>query len=183
MTQYLESNAAFRIIGVVYLHPIVERRLSSTARQILQLLKDICGQEYYPNIVFATSLWDTAPDSMHQELEQREKLLRQDKEIWGEMILKGACCERLSGTPESSKRIIGVCLRMARPPPLRIMSELRTGTSLEATTVLRREQYPSPKPWLVTGLGKTSSDIEILAILRYGFPIADDDHGAKDIIR
>ena len=49
--------------------------------------------------------------------------------------------------------------------------------------LLRREQYPSPKPWLVTGLGKTSSDIEILAILRYGFPIADDDHGAKDIIR
>ena len=63
------------------------------------------------------------------------------------------------------------------------MPTLSANREPEPSILLRREQYPSPKPWLVTGLGKTSSDIEILAILRYGFPIADDDHGAKDIIR
>ena len=134
VTQYLESNAATHIIGIVYLHPIVEMRFTRAARQHLQLLKDICGQKYYPNVVFATSMWDTVPDSKYEELEARETLLRQNKEIWGEVILKGAYCERFSGTAESSKKIVGLCLRMARPPPLQIMSELRAGTMLEATT-------------------------------------------------
>ena len=69
------ADDTYHVIGVVYLHAITDKKITGTTRLSMRLLREICGEHFYQNIVLATSMWDSVPhESLHSTID-RESLL------------------------------------------------------------------------------------------------------------
>ena len=127
IVEFLHQNQ-HHIAGVVYLHPIQERRLTGTLRLNLLLLQSICGEHFYSHLAIVSTMWDTLPyGPPTTEAERREKEFKQgyDPVIWRDMLDKGSDYGRYIGVDCSSRAIITSLLSKHRAPPLLLELELR----------------------------------------------------------
>ncbi|CAN9294932.1 unnamed protein product [Alternaria alternata] len=127
IVEFLRQNQ-HHIAGVVYLHPIQERRLTGTLRLNLVLLQSICGEHFYSHLAIVSTMWDTLPyGPPTTEAERREKEFKQgdDPVIWRDMLDKGSDYGRYIGVDCSSRAIITSLLSKHRAPPLLLELELR----------------------------------------------------------
>ncbi|CAN8095128.1 unnamed protein product [Discula destructiva] len=56
-----EDRSIPPIAGVIYLHRITDTRLTGSSRLNLEILKAMCGERFYRNIVICTTMWDSTP--------------------------------------------------------------------------------------------------------------------------
>jgi hypothetical protein len=127
IVEFLRQNQ-HHIAGVVYLHPIQERRLTGTLRLNLHLLQSICGEHFYAHLAIVSTMWDTLPHgSPTIEAERRQKEFRQgdDPVVWKDMLDKGSDYGRYIGVDCSSRAIITSLLSKHRAPPLLLELELK----------------------------------------------------------
>jgi hypothetical protein len=92
------------IATIVYLHRIIDNRMSGSQLKNLKMFRTICGQEAMPNVVIATTMWSRLGGS-HAEGEMREAELIRG--YWADMIAQGCRVERFQDTCESAWHIIG----------------------------------------------------------------------------
>jgi hypothetical protein len=92
--------------AILYLHPIHELRFEGSARDNLAMFQSLCGEDFYSNVVLATSFWSEVT-----EAEGAARLAQLEEEFWGDMIQKGARTVRLPDEPE---RCLALLLELAR---------------------------------------------------------------------
>jgi hypothetical protein len=125
------------LVGILYMHRITDKKLTGASRMNLDMLRALCGEHYFQNVVFVTSMWDTIPAGRSLgEYESREAELM-TTEIWGDMIDKGATVMRYKGEQRSGVEIVDVLCKKHQASPLGIVLELKRGVELENTTAGR----------------------------------------------
>jgi hypothetical protein len=133
------ADGSHHVIGVVYLHAITDKKITGTARLSLRLLREICGEHFYQNVVLATSMWDNVPQEAMQSTITRESQLRASKDFWGDMMPKGSRYIRWSESPadgcNTATEIVKLCRTRTDAPMLKILIELAQGRHLEETSV------------------------------------------------
>ena len=53
----LNYRSGILLNAIRYLHPIYELRFEGSARDNLALFQSLCGEDFYSNVVLATSFW------------------------------------------------------------------------------------------------------------------------------
>jgi hypothetical protein len=87
---------------IIYLHRIIDNRMSSSLQANLEMFRCLCGQEAMPNVVIATTMWGRVWGTEGEEREARLK-----SKYWADMIAQGCRVERFQDTYESAWHIIG----------------------------------------------------------------------------
>jgi hypothetical protein len=92
--------------AILYLHPIYELRFEGSARDNLTMFQSLCGEDFYSNVVLATSFWSEV-----SEAKGAARLAQLEEKFWGDMVQKGAQSVRLPDEPE---RCLELLLELAR---------------------------------------------------------------------
>ncbi|KAH7360312.1 P-loop containing nucleoside triphosphate hydrolase protein [Rhexocercosporidium sp. MPI-PUGE-AT-0058] len=148
LAQSLCSREPCAIQGVIYLHSIKETRFTGTAQANLDLLQAICGDDFLPHVILATSMWDDLPPNLnlHQKFEQRHRELEEG--YWKEMVGKGARVCKYIGSKASVMEMVDVLVNTEKVPPLlrmqkealdlEILSETSVGKAVASKSVKAR---------------------------------------------
>jgi len=91
----------FNLATIVYLHRIVDNRMSGSLQKNLLLFKSLCGQEAMPNVVIATTMWRRVWGTEGEDREARLK-----SAYWADMMAQGCRVERFQDTYDSAWIII-----------------------------------------------------------------------------
>ncbi|KAK0653043.1 P-loop containing nucleoside triphosphate hydrolase protein [Cercophora newfieldiana] len=74
----LQAIGSSEITGAVYFHRITDGRLTGSLRSNLEIFRQICGEDFFPRVAFATTMWDivgqkasTRYENINQELGRR----------------------------------------------------------------------------------------------------------------
>ena len=138
IVRYIQREQSPRVIGIIYMYKIIEKRITGAAARNLRMLQALCGEHFYQNVVLTTTMWGTVPSAVFPELETREAQLNGGKAFWADMIEKGSEYARYDDTVASGRAILEACLSKRNPPPLNIVLELkRHKISLEDTSAGR----------------------------------------------
>jgi hypothetical protein len=117
--------------GILYMHRIDAPRVRGSFSRSLQMLKDICGQNAYKNIVLATTCWDLVDASAG---DAREEELLNEGTFWKSLGERGARTIRMSRDVEERKRLI-LSIGTQGPAVLKIQTEMVVeGKLFEDTT-------------------------------------------------
>lgn len=101
----LKYRSGTLLNAILYLHPIHELRLEGSALNNLNMFKSLCGEDFYSNVVLATSFWSNV-----SEVEGAARLTQLEEHFWGDMVQKGARSVRLPDEPE---RCLALLLELA----------------------------------------------------------------------
>lgn len=122
-----------KLSGIIYLHPITDRRVTHHGIKNLDMFKKLTGEENLKNVILATSMWDRVPE---EEGVKREEELKQ--KFWKLLLAMGAETVRHSGTPESARKIASR-LTSKKPIYLQLQEELgKDNLALKDTTAGRQ---------------------------------------------
>ena len=182
MTQFLEAHPHLRVIAMVYLHPISEKRFFAPDRLFLKIFQHLCGEHYYPNVVVVTTMWNDATVLTRPAYEAREKELCESQHIWRDMLTKGASYFRYDDTGESSKNIIEACFRKSGPDPPHFVSELQKGVTSDdiiLPIISRATRRPSV-PLDAAGQAEVEEEVQKLIYL---FDLEDKIYLEKGAIK
>jgi len=87
---------------ILYLHRIIDNRMSGSLLKNLQLFKSLCGQQAMLNVVIVTTMWSR---DRGVEGKDREKGLKD--RYWADMMAQGCTVKRFQDTYASAWHIIG----------------------------------------------------------------------------
>lgn len=134
IVRYIKSDPLLQVIGVIYMHRITDKRITGTSRLNLRMMRALCGEHYFQNVVLTTTMWNTIPTELLPDLKKREAELNQSAVFWGDMIKRGSKYIPHSGSPADGRAIVEVLLKTLKAPQLNIIIELGDGRDLESTT-------------------------------------------------
>ena len=86
--------------SIVLVYDIEQPRVPGTTRAFYRLIRELCGESFYPNLMILINKWN--PDN-HEEYSQRENELRSGE--WKLFISNGAEVEFFTGTKEGLESI------------------------------------------------------------------------------
>ncbi|KAL7948669.1 P-loop containing nucleoside triphosphate hydrolase protein [Trichoderma barbatum] len=92
-----------KLNGVVYLHRIIDPRMSGTALRNNRMFRRLVGEHAFKNVILATTFWEQAPKDVAS---QREAELRNTGNFWGGMVSKGSQMARLMNNRKSCLQIL-----------------------------------------------------------------------------
>ena len=118
-----------RLVGILYFHPICDRKVGGAARKNFNMLRKICGDGALPNLLLVTNMWGAVSS---YEGQRREDELQRSS-LFGPALEKGAKITRHHGDRGSAERIIRSLLNNY-PLPLLIQAELHQGKDLVNTS-------------------------------------------------
>jgi len=102
-------KGAHQLDGLVLLHPITMHRLGGNERRRTRLLQDLLGQDAYKRIIIATTMWERINDANNVEI----GLEGRKKDIWHDLVSKGAVIRRHNNSPDSAHRIIREIVKLS----------------------------------------------------------------------
>ncbi|KAF3007914.1 hypothetical protein E8E13_011131 [Curvularia kusanoi] len=82
------SEHGFRLSGIIYLHRITDPRFHGYTQRCFNLFKAICGEDAFPGVVVATTMWGLLEASDRRQGEARYSQLRE--RIQGDVLSRGA---------------------------------------------------------------------------------------------
>lgn len=121
------------LTGIIYLHRVVDTRMSGSAMTNLRIFKRLCGEEFMPNVVLATTMWNMTDE---QDAVGREAELIAKRDFWGSLIANGSRVYRQDNDKSSARKILGnlIVQRPASKKLLAIQKEMfEQGKSLHET--------------------------------------------------
>lgn len=100
----------FKLAGLLYLHRIIDRRMQGSALRSIHMLKALCGEGSFPNVVLVTTMWNVLEQSgvASNSGVQRENELRGNDNFWGRMEKGGSRIVRHSGDLQSARDIVSL---------------------------------------------------------------------------
>jgi hypothetical protein len=75
----MSLNGDVRFAGFVYLHRITDQRVSGSSLESLRIFEKICGEENFPYVVLATSMWNLLGKEGDRDLGEARKLALKKK--------------------------------------------------------------------------------------------------------
>jgi hypothetical protein len=134
ITEWIHVNK-IAVAGIIYLYKITDMRFTGANRMNLKILKALCGEQFYPHLVLASTMWDEMRDeSGVMQAEERERELLQSPNIWKDILAKGAEYKRYSALREQGQSMVDHLLSKQNAPSMAITIESRD-QSLDNTTV------------------------------------------------
>jgi hypothetical protein len=100
----------------------------------LKMLKALCGEHFFQNVVLTTTMWGTVPAKVIPDLEAREAELNGTPAFWADMMEKGAQYARYDNSEPKGRAIVEMCLAHRSAPALNILLEMQKGVRLEDTS-------------------------------------------------
>jgi hypothetical protein len=101
-------RAGALLSAIIYVHPIHHPRFEGSARDNLTMFQTLCGENFFRNIVLATSFWSEV--ETEEEGSKREAELKDNPQFWGDMIARGSGMVRL---PDSKDEAIALLMKLA----------------------------------------------------------------------
>lgn len=101
-------SKGIKLAGLLYLHRITDRRMQGSALKSMHMLKAVCGESSFPNVVLITTMWNLLEQS-EGSLDsgaQRESELRSNDNFWGAMEKGGSRIIRHFGDWQSAFSIV-----------------------------------------------------------------------------
>lgn len=96
-------NGRRLLAGIVYLHPLSNSRFPGSALKNLRMFKKLCGDDAFPRVVLATTMWDLMDP---RSAERRENEIMNKPDFWKLMIERGSRVFRLDRGKESAATVI-----------------------------------------------------------------------------
>jgi hypothetical protein len=93
-----------KLNGILYLHRIDAPRMQGSALRNFNMFKQLCGEDFYGNIILGTTCWSPLHDK--SVLELREADLKDKGGFWYPMITGGSRYVRIPEDHKSALRII-----------------------------------------------------------------------------
>ncbi|KAI7782509.1 hypothetical protein LA080_013144 [Diaporthe eres] len=81
---------ASSVCGIIYVHPITETRLTGCSRFNIEVLKAMCGEEFYHRVIICTTMWNNQADQGLRSLEVRQEDLFRQNGPFGDLMYRGA---------------------------------------------------------------------------------------------
>lgn len=125
-----------KLAGLLYLHRITDRKMQGSALKSLHMLKAVCGESSFPNVVLVSTMWNVLEQSgvSFDSGVQREKELRSNDNFWGLMEKGGSHIVRHSGGLQSAISIVSLLVDKKSPIVLDIQRQMiDEGKSLDET--------------------------------------------------
>jgi hypothetical protein len=120
--------------GLVYLHRIVDPRISGTARSNMRLFRELCGNDNLNNVLLGTTFWTEVDDTIGQK---REKQLLADPKFWKPMAEKGSRAFRLKGNRLEDLQILSHIAQRHGKFLIQAQEEMRLGQQMHETSAGR----------------------------------------------
>lgn len=127
-----------QIISVIYIHAITERKLAGSTLKNLRVLRTLCGEHYFQNIVLVTSMWTKAPAEEMDDQVDREVQFKSSPHFWGDILEKGASYCRWDDmksipTARTAQEIVQMYNKWDDASNLALFLEMENGVKLEDT--------------------------------------------------
>lgn len=116
----LTYNNNLKLTGIIYMHRIIDPRMTHGGMSNLAMFRKLCGSDPMPNVILATSFWGKVTQ---EEGLEREEQLRTNPDFWAEMIEDGAQIARFENSRESGLALIETLIGKDRIS-LRIQKEM-----------------------------------------------------------
>jgi GTPase SAR1 family protein len=122
--------------GIIYIHPITKPRIGGTASSNIRMFKQLCGNDFYQNVVLATTFWD---DIDLSEGARREKELCENDEFWGILKRRGSRVVRLGLDHRKDQRLL---LEIAEQEKyiLQSQKEIQESKNISDTVTAKEEE-------------------------------------------
>jgi hypothetical protein len=119
--------------GIIYIHPIIKPRMGGTASSNIRMFKQLCGKDFYRNVVLATTFWGDIDPS---EGAKRERELWESDEFWGILKRRGSRVVRLGLDLRDDRRLL---LKMAGQEKcmLQAQMEMQEGKDISDTAAAK----------------------------------------------
>lgn len=119
--------------GIIYIHPIIKPRIGGTAGSNIRMFKQLCGNDFYQNVVLATTFWEDIDPS---EGARRERELYENDEFWGILKKRGSKVVRLGLDQRADQRLL---LRIAEQEKciLQAQKEMQEGKDISDTAAAK----------------------------------------------
>lgn len=131
-TLTLQTQLGVDLRGILYLYDISAKRMTGDCLRQFELIKRICGERNYGNVLLVTTHWPrTMKDQTKQGCAVREGDLR--REFWKDMIEGGSSMCRFDDQHSTAKAIVR---RLAGKEniTLALQDEIAKGTKLKSTS-------------------------------------------------
>ncbi|KAI1198904.1 hypothetical protein F5X97DRAFT_298087 [Nemania serpens] len=135
------SDQKFQLAGIIHLHRITDIRMGGAAYKDLKMFQKFCGQESFPSVVLATTMWPKNPSK--EEIGREEELRTR---FYQNMIDegRGAKMVRHMNTKDSAAAIISQLVDRVVDKP----------KSQPLVLAIQRELAPKGARLLDTGAGR-----------------------------
>ncbi|KAJ9616857.1 hypothetical protein H2200_000577 [Cladophialophora chaetospira] len=141
--EFLDSSnyQGKKLHGIIYMLDICNIRLRGVDRRNIVMFQQLCGVDFYSNVVLCTTHWDQLQSSA--EGIQREKELWSNPLFFGEFAAKGSKHRRLmireDGENADDMRVVLDIARKHHPRMLRAQEEMEEGVPPSETRAVREE--------------------------------------------
>jgi hypothetical protein len=95
--------ANMKLTGLVYLHRIIDPRMTHGGMRNLAMFRKLCGSDPMKNVILATTFWGEVDLA---RAASRENELKTNSDYWAEMIEEGARMAQFKDTKESALDIV-----------------------------------------------------------------------------
>lgn len=125
VAKYLAELLAQGILlsGVILLQPVGGTRVQGSERKRTRLFEKICGQNAFPNVVIASTMWSKVKRSDKKQVTASIEERSTSADFWGYMLNHGARYTEHQDTKSSALKIISMILQN-EPKPLQLQTEL-----------------------------------------------------------
>ncbi|KAK4133946.1 hypothetical protein BT67DRAFT_422637 [Trichocladium antarcticum] len=136
-------NAAYQkqiqLAGIIYLHRIIDNRMSGSATKNLRMFRRLCGDDALSCVVLATTMWSQVS---REDGTQREQELTTRPEFWAALVACGSTVLRQDNGAASATAIMQHVLsrRRRRRADLALQTEMAGGRPLDETAAGREVQ-------------------------------------------
>jgi hypothetical protein len=96
-------EANMKLTGLVYLHRIIDPRMTHGGMRNLAMFRKLCGIDPMKNVILATTFWGEVDSTLANN---RERELQTNPDYWAEMIDEGARMAQFRNTKESALKLI-----------------------------------------------------------------------------
>jgi hypothetical protein len=123
-----------RVDGVIYMHPIIDPRMSGAALKSLGIFRRICGEKYFPHIALVSTKWESLKgEEARLAAKRRETDLLEKPEFWGDLFRRGSMPFRHDARIESAMNIVQSLVEISEQASLKLQVEMRHGKHLIET--------------------------------------------------
>lgn len=126
-----------KLSGIIYLHRIVDNRMSGSAMKNLRMFRRLCGDEALSCVVLATTMWSQVSP---EEGANRERELMTKPEFWASMVERGSKVLRQDNDAVAAMKIMQYIMSQRRRIDLDIQKEMASGKTLDETAAGREVQ-------------------------------------------
>lgn len=119
-------EAGIRLGGIIYLHRIIDFRLSGSALRSLRAFKKLCGRSTFPGAAMLTTFWEAVDgkDDMRAQAEARLRELETTDEFWGDILAGGGKSRALRSGREEALQVVDELVRQGHRLCLAVQLEM-----------------------------------------------------------